>query len=163
MSAIDFERPHSLRERIDALYFDYAEALDEQRLDDWVALFTDDATYRAISAENSARGLPLATIFCDGRGMLVDRATAIRETMMYAPRTLRHILSGVRVREGGGSRWRTEANFLVVETIAGEETRVHSAGRYHDQVVEDAGTLRFLEKVAVYDSSIVPISLVFPL
>jgi len=35
-------------------------------------------------------------------------------------------------------------------------------GRYHDRIVEDGGSLRFAERICVYDSTIVPISLVYP-
>jgi 3-phenylpropionate/cinnamic acid dioxygenase small subunit len=153
----------SLRERVEDLYSEYADALDERRLVDWVALFTDDGTYRAVSAENAARGLPLATMFCAGRGMLLDRTTAIQETLTYAPRLLRHMLSGIRVRRVEESVLFTEANFLVLETLDGEETRVFSSGRYRDEVVEQGDALRFREKLAVYDSSLVPTSLIFPL
>ena len=34
----------------------YAAALDEQRLSDWVEMFTDDAFYVVISRENADRG-----------------------------------------------------------------------------------------------------------
>ena len=153
----------SLRERVEDLYCEYADALDERRLVDWVALFTDDGTYRAVSAENVERGLPLATMFCAGRDMLLDRTTAIQETLTYAPRLLRHILSGVRVRRVEGAAVVTDAHFLVLETLDGEETRVVSSGRYRDEVVEEGDALRFREKIAVYDSSLVPTSLIFPL
>ena len=152
-----------LRERVEDLYAEYADALDEGRLDDWVALFDDDGTYRAVSAENVARGLPLATMLCAGRGMLLDRVTAIQETLTYAPRTLRHILSRIRMRGVEGSTLFAEANFLVLETLDGEETRVFSAGRYRDEIIVDGDGLRFREKFAIYDSSIVPTSLIFPL
>jgi 3-phenylpropionate/cinnamic acid dioxygenase small subunit len=163
VSTVSVDDSRSLRERLDDLYTEYTDALDEQRLDDWVALFTDDGAYRAVSAENDARGLPLATILCEGRGMLLDRATAIRETMMYAPRILRHLVTGIRLQEIDGPSLRVEANFLVVETLTGEPTHIHSSGRYRDHVVDDDGTLRFRDKRAVYDSSLVPTSLIFPL
>ena len=36
-------------------------------------------------------------------------------------------------------------------------------GRYQDRVVDDAGVLRFAERLCIYDSTIVPTSLVYPL
>jgi hypothetical protein len=35
-------------------------------------------------------------------------------------------------------------------------------GRYHDRVVDDGDRLRFAERICVYDSTIVPTSLVYP-
>jgi len=35
-------------------------------------------------------------------------------------------------------------------------------GRSQDRVVDDAGTLRFAERLRIYDSTIVPTSLVYP-
>ncbi len=165
MSTLDVgvEGARDVRQRVEDLFFEYADALDERRLDDWVALFADDGTYRAVSAENVARGLPLATMLCAGRGMLLDRVTAIRETLTYAPRVLRHMLSGIRVRGHADDTLLVEANFLVLETLDGEETRVFAAGRYRDEVVVRGGALRFREKVAIYDSPLVPTSLIFPL
>ena len=36
-------------------------------------------------------------------------------------------------------------------------------GRYQDRVVEDGGELRFAERMCIYDSTIVPTSLVYPI
>jgi len=36
-------------------------------------------------------------------------------------------------------------------------------GRCQDQVVDEAGTLRFSERLCIYDSTIVPTSLVYPI
>ena len=163
MSALGLDGARDVRQRVEDLSFEYADALDERRLEDWVALFTDDATYRAVSAENVARGLPLATMLCAGRGMLLDRVTAIQETLTYAPRVLRHMLSGIRVRGHDDTALLVEANFLVLETLDGEETRVFAAGRYHDEVVVEGDNLRFRQKIAIYDSPLVPTSLIFPL
>jgi hypothetical protein len=36
-------------------------------------------------------------------------------------------------------------------------------GRYRDRVVDHDGTLRFAERLCIYDSTIVPTSLVYPI
>ena len=144
------------------LYCEYADALDEDRLDDWLTLFTEDCLYLAIARENDQRGLPLATIRCESRGMLADRVTAIRSTSMYEPRTLRHLVDRPRRRDGPGAG-AVEANFLIVQTLVGEPTTLFCSGRYRDVVVDTPSGLRFAEKIAVYDSSLVPTSLIYPL
>jgi len=35
-------------------------------------------------------------------------------------------------------------------------------GRYHDRIVEEDGSLRFAARICVYDTTIVPTSLVYP-
>ena len=79
---------------------------------------------------------------------------------MYEPRTMRHLVDRPRRRDGVGA---VEANFLVVQTLVGEPTTLFCSGRYRDVVVETPAGLRFAEKIAVYDSSLVPTSLIYPL
>ena len=66
----------------------YAAALDEQRLIDWVEMFTEDAFYVVISRENADHGLPVGLIYCDSKRMIHDRAFALEKTTMFAPRYL---------------------------------------------------------------------------
>ena len=64
----------------------YAAALDEQRLDEWAEMFTDDAFYVVISRENADRKMPVGLIYCENKGMIQDRAFALQHTAMFAPR-----------------------------------------------------------------------------
>ena len=75
----------------------YAAALDEQRLDDWAEMFTDDTFYVVISRENADRGMPVGLIYCENKGMIFDRAFALDKTAMFAPRYLRHIVGNLQV------------------------------------------------------------------
>jgi 3-phenylpropionate/cinnamic acid dioxygenase small subunit len=154
----------SARDELVDLYAEYGDALDEDRLDDWLALFVDNCVYRAVARENVVRNLPLATMLCESRAMLADRVAAIRSTSMFIPRQLRHVITAPRLRETlTGASYRVEANFVVLQTLAGDETTLFSTGRYRDVVVTTDDGLRFAEKVAVYDSSLVPTSLIYPL
>ena len=63
----------------------YATALDEGRLVDWAELFVDDAFYVVISRENADRNMPVGLIYCENKGMILDRANAMK-TEMFAPR-----------------------------------------------------------------------------
>jgi salicylate 5-hydroxylase small subunit len=56
-----------------------------------------------------------------------------------------------------------EANYLVSRTKAGELTEVYSTGRFRDRIVEIDGALRFAEKRAIYDSELIPNSLIYPI
>src|SRR6201996_9817354 len=70
----------------------YAAALDEDRLVDWAEMFTDDGFYVVISRENADHNMPVGLIYCENKGMLLDRAFALNNTAMFAPRYLRHIV-----------------------------------------------------------------------
>jgi salicylate 5-hydroxylase small subunit len=56
------------------------------------------------------------------------------------------------------------ANYLVVEVLADELPRILSVGRYLDVIerLPDEGLL-FAEKTVVYDSVLVPNTIVYPL
>jgi hypothetical protein len=48
------------------------------------------------------------------------------------------------------------------KAMTDQPSELFLCGRYHDRVVEDIGSLRFAERICVYDSTIVPTSLVYP-
>jgi 3-phenylpropionate/cinnamic acid dioxygenase small subunit len=63
----------------------YVHALDNGEYERWVDFFTEDALYKIVARDNYERSLPLATMFCQGKGMVRDRVIAIREALIYAP------------------------------------------------------------------------------
>jgi 3-phenylpropionate/cinnamic acid dioxygenase small subunit len=152
-----------LRLALEEVYADYIGCLDEERFEDWPAFFTDPCVYKIVPRENFERGLPLATWLCESRGYLLDRVVAIRKTAMYAPRTMRRMVSAIRVLGWEGETLRVRANYLALETLQDELTRVFNVGQYHDILVAEGGRLRFREKVCVFDSALVPNSLIYPL
>src|SRR5437588_5529862 len=98
-----------LHHEIESFNARYAQALDEQRLADWTDMFTDDALYVVLSRENFDRGLPVRLIYCENKRMIHDRAFALMETSMFAPRYLRHTIRSqlvLRVASNGTVKWR---------------------------------------------------------
>ena len=154
--------PFDAREVRD-LYDDYAVHLGDGDYESWLSLFVDDATYMVLARENVERGLPLATIRCDSRGMLADRLDALVSTQFHVRRITRHMITAVRAVGHGDGSLETTANFLLVETLPDEPTRIHSAGTYEDRIVRTADGLRFASKTAIYDSPLVPTSIIVPL
>lgn len=156
-----------LRLEVEDLYAEYCAALDEGRYEDWAALFTEDCLYRIVPRDNYDRGLPLAIMHCESKGMLRDRVVAIRETSYYAPRALRHMVSLIRVAPGrvgdGDGTLRGQANYLVLQTLPEQPTALFNAGRYLDKIVREDGRLRFKERLCVFDSIVVPNSLIIPI
>jgi len=153
----------ALRLEVEDLHAEYCAALDEGRYEDWAALFTEDCLYRIVPRDNHERGLPLAIMHCESRGMLLDRIVAIRETSYYAPRTLRHMVSGIRVAAEADGALRGQANYLVLQTLPEQPTTLFNAGRYLDTMVREAGRLRLKERLCIFDSIVVPNSLIVPI
>jgi 3-phenylpropionate/cinnamic acid dioxygenase small subunit len=152
-----------LRARLADLYCAYDDALNDGEFERWPALFADACVYKVIPRENHEQGLPVALIYCESRDMLVDRVVALRETALYAPRIVRRITSAVCVRAIEQDVLRLTANFAVFQTMLDQPSEVFLCGRYLDRVVDDGGVLRFVERLCIYDSTIVPTSLVYPI
>lgn len=149
------------QEIFDRIYLDYADTIDSGSLSEWPVFFTEQGVYRILSKENHDRNLPLSLMYCKGMGMLKDRAHASASLNVYAPRTWRHLISNMRMREERGSFVAT-ANFAILETIEGSSTQLLVAGRYVDRIHWD-GEIRLAGRLVVHDTNVVPGSIVFPI
>ena len=151
-----------LRFEIEDLYTDYANTLDRADYKEWCNFCVDDAIYRIVPRENYVRGLPIAVMHCESKGMIQDRAYAVEELNMTQPRVLRHFVSCLAIESADGDRIKAGANFLVVQTLFEEMTEIVMAGRYVDEIVRQDGRLLFQRRDCVYDSALIPTSLVAP-
>ena len=152
-----------LRLELEELYSAYSACLDEERFEEWPDFFVDQCLYKIVPRENFERGLPLATWLCESKGYLVDRVVAIRRTAVYAPRYVRRMVSGIRVLSIRDGAIVVRANYLALETLQDELTRILNTGQYRDKLVVEQGRLKFKEKLCIYDSLLIPNSLVYPL
>jgi len=107
----------ALRLRVEALYADYAQTIDDDRLEAWPALFVENGKYRVTTRENHGRGLSLAIMYCDGRGMMSDRISALRLANIYEPHVYCHLTSCVRVVDSTSHEIKAQANFAVIRTM----------------------------------------------
>ena len=154
----------ALHRRIEDLYADYARVLDDGPLEQWPELFAEDSLYLVIPRDNYDKGLPMAVMRCESRGMLEDRVRAVQETIMHEPRYLRHQITNISATQTAEGQINVAANYSVFEVLDGELPRVFSVGRYIDVIRATAdGTLQFQEKRVVYDSVLVPNTIVYPL
>lgn len=149
--------------RVDDFNARYAACLDEDRLDDWLTFFTDDASYKIISRESWDRGLPMGVMSCDGRGMFVDRVVATKEVLVFASRYMRHIVGRARITDVAGDILRVDTSYIVVQTLVEKPTEIFQAGRYDDEFVTDNGSLLLRKRDCIYDSSIILNSLIYPI
>jgi anthranilate 1,2-dioxygenase small subunit len=149
--------------RIQALHADYAHCVDDDRLEEWPDFFTADGRYRVVTRENHALGLPLSLIYCDGKGMLADRISAMRTANVFEPHTYCHMTAAPRVTKSIGNEHHVRANFSVIRTMSDGEMSVFACGKYLDRVVEVGGRLLLAERTVVLDSRRIDTLLVIPL
>jgi 3-phenylpropionate/cinnamic acid dioxygenase small subunit len=143
------------------LYAAYSAALDEGRYKDWANCFSEHAQYRLTTKENHDRGLPLSIIYCDGKGMIEDRAFTTSETTIAQPRALRHIVSGMSI-QADGDGYRIGADFLILQTLLDRMTEIVMSGRYLDRVVLEGDRFVFESRICVTDTLLYPTSVVAP-
>jgi anthranilate 1,2-dioxygenase small subunit len=152
-----------LRAEIEAFNTDYAATLDRQDLTAWVDCFTEDAFYTVISRENVERNQPVGLIYCEGRGMIADRAFALLKTAMFGPRYLRHMVSDLSVAMQLDGSVRAGANFVVFEVLTDRpDARVLLVGEYRDVFVREGDALKLKERRCVYDNLLIPTALCIP-
>ena len=148
---------------ITQLYADYASAADSGNWDLWPEFFTDDCVYRVQPRENHERGFPLATLSLTSKGMLRDRVYGIKETLFHDPYYQRHVVGTPVIREASTDRWRCEANYAVFRTKLSETTTVFNVGRTLDVVVRTPAGLKFAVRECIYDSEMIPNSIIYPI
>ena len=147
---------------INQLYADYASAADSGNWDLWPEFFTDECVYRVQPRENHERGFPLATLSLTSKGMLRDRVYGIKETLFHDPYYQRHVVGTPVIREVAADRWRCEANYAVFRTKLSEATTVFNVGRTLDVVVRTPDGLKFAVRECIYDSEMIPNSIIYP-
>lgn len=146
------------------LYASYSAALDSGQWELWPEFFTDDCLYRLQPRENHERGFPLATLSFSSKGMLSDRVYAIRETLFHDPYYQRHVSSTPLLRSvDEDGRIRCEGNYAVFRTKLSEPTTVFNVGRYIDTVIKTPGGLKFAARECIYDSELIPNSIIYPI
>ena len=145
------------------LYARYAQAVSSGQWELWPEFFTDDCSYRLQPRENHERGFPLATLSFESKGMLKDRVYGIRETLFHDPYYQRQVVGTPLVLKAEADRFECEANYAVFRTKLSELSSVFSVGRYIDVVVRTGEGLKFASRQVIYDSEMIPNSVIYPL
>ncbi len=158
-AAMDAELLMSLH----ALYGDYAAVLDSGDFTRWPDFFTEDCIYKLQSRENFDRGLPLATLSFESRGMLKDRVFGATDTIYHDPYYQRHIVGLPRLLSRAENGLRCEASYVVIRTKRDAMPEILSVGRYLDLVVVTDEGLKFAQRVAVFDNDLIANSLIYPI
>lgn len=153
----------ALRGEVEDLFARYDNLLNKGEYEKWLEMFAQDTLYRIVPRENFEMGLPLATWHCESKAMIEDRIVAIRKTLMYAPRYVRRFGSGIVVEGWQDGLLKVESSYLATETLLDQVTKVFNVGHRYDQLINENGILKFKSRVCVYDTILIPNSLVFPL
>jgi salicylate 5-hydroxylase small subunit len=147
-------------------YLELRRRIDAGEETGWTGIaefFTDDCVYRLQPRENHERGFPLATLSFTSKGMLRDRVYGIKETLFHDPYYQRHVVGTPLVRSAEGGRFVCEANYAVFRTKLSEATTVFNVGRYLDTVLRTPGGLKFASRECIYDSEMIPNSIIYPI
>jgi salicylate 5-hydroxylase small subunit len=151
-----------LQQEVDQLNAAYAAALDEKRFEEWPEFFVEDGRYKVQARENFDRGLPLALMALESRGMMKDRVYGVTQTIYHGPYYMRHIISPARILSEEGDVVKAEANYAVFRTKPGGVSEVYNVGRYIDELIKKDGSLKFRSRLCVYDSEMILNSLIYP-
>ena len=150
------------RAQVEDFLFDEAALLDAWKLDDWLALLTDDSCYR-VPSNDAPDALPTQALF-----MVADDATRIRERVLrlkdrnahaeFPHSRTRRMLSNVRIVEridlsasGAADGLWVEANFIVYRHRRHGDVRTY-VGQYRHRLRVLPEGLRIAERWAVLDA-----------
>ena len=141
------------RAEIEDFLYHEAALLDAWRLDEWLALLTEDATYR-VPSNDAPQGDPASALFtiADDMHRLRGRVTRLKDPHAHAefpPSRTRRTISNVRVLER--QPLVVEANFIVHRFRANESVRQY-VGRYRYELQLKEGKIRIRSREAILDA-----------
>jgi anthranilate 1,2-dioxygenase small subunit len=146
-----------------SLMAEYAMAIDDNRLEDWVELFDEACDYKVVTRENVEQGLPNVLMWCDNKNMLRDRVESYREVNLYNLHYDRHVLGPLRFTGNDGALWRFEASYSLFQTELEGASRLFSVGKYRVEALLQGGGGRLKSVTVIADTGLVPSLLATPI
>lgn len=144
------------RSQAEDFLFHEAELLDDWKLDEWAALYIEDARYEIASpaTEDPSNANPNQTLFLVADGIARIRGRAVRLSKKTAHAEFphsktRHLVTNVRVVGGEGDETRVRANFAVYRTK--EDTTTVYMGEAYLTLVRDGESVKIRRKRCVLD------------
>jgi anthranilate 1,2-dioxygenase small subunit len=151
------------RAAIEELLAHYAHAIGNDALETWPDFFVEDGQYLVTTRENHGKGWPIGIMYCDGRGMMQDRVTALRRAIVFEPHVYRHIVGSILIAAAPDGGYAVESHFHILRTNVEGATVTFATGRYLDEIVGDGGRMQFRKRSVILDSSRIDTLLVIPL
>ena len=147
---------HSVtRVQVEDFLFHEAALLDAWKLGEWLALLTEDATYR-VPSNDAPDATPTQALF-----MIADDARRIRERVLrlqdrnahaeFPHSRTRRFVSNVRIVSVAESELEVEANFIVYRHRRNEDQRCY-VGQYRHRLRVTAEGLRICARQANLDA-----------
>lgn len=152
-----------IREALTALMAEYAMAIDDNRLEDWVDLFDEACDYRVVTRENVEQGLPNVLMWCDNKNMLRDRVESYRHVNLYNLHYDRHVLGPLHFTGKEGETWRFDVSYSLFQTELEGASRLFSVGRYRVEAIVQGERPRLRTVTVIADSGLVPSLLATPI
>jgi 3-phenylpropionate/cinnamic acid dioxygenase small subunit len=153
----------AVRLGVQELIGEYAERIDEDRLEEWPELFADPCRYLVISRANHEAGMRQGVMYAATRGMLLDRVFSIRRANLFEPHRYRHVIGPIRVKEVKDTAAMVQSHFIVARIMHDGVTTLFVTGRYLDRIDISMTPYRFSERIVVLDSDKIDTLLAIPL
>jgi len=153
----------AIEKAADELMANYADCIDDGRFDDWLELFTEDASYKVVARDNHDRGLPATMVLCTNKNMIRDRIAALLGATKYNFHYDRHVVGQLRVRPRSDDEWELRASYAAFQTSDEGRSSLFSVGRYDDRIRRQGDRLLFCAKTVVVDTFAIPGMLATPL
>ena len=155
--------PESIRHAATDLLAEYGLLIDEDRLEDWVALFDEACDYKVTTRENVEQGLPNVLIWCDNKAMLRDRVASYRNVNEYNLHWDRHLIGAPRFCAEAGGVWTVEAAYSLFQTDLEGVSRLFSVGRYRIEFTLRDAVARIKSALVIADTGLIPTLLATPI
>ena len=141
------------RAQVEEFLYEEAALLDAWKLDEWLALLTEDATYRVPSNDRPDAD-PRATLFtiADDIARIRARVTRLKDRSAHAefpPSRTRRLITNVRIVQRNPLH--VEANFVVYRYRSNEDVRTY-VGRYRYELRTESNRLRIARREAILDA-----------
>ncbi len=138
----------------DFLYFEAA-LLDEWRLDEWLALFDEGASYFVPPAGASDDANPATTLFyiADDHHRLTERVKRLKKTTAHSEfphSTCRRLVSNVRILGGSDAAFRVTSNYITYRSKMGN-TQAYFGHHLYDMRLLD-GAIKITRKTSFIDA-----------
>ena len=142
------------RDKVEDLLYEEAALLDQWRLDEWLALLTEDAIYR-VPSNDRPESDPKDTLFliADNIERIRARVTRLKDKSAHAeypPSRTRRMISNVRIVDALRGTVKVEANFMVSRFRSDESIRQY-VGRYRYELRVSGERLRIAKREAILD------------
>jgi len=142
------------RAEIEDFLFHEADLLDNWRLDEWLALMTDDAAYFVPPNDRDADHRFTLFTIADDIVRLRERVIRLKDPNCHAeypPSRTRRLITNVRITGSDGGVISVEANFAVHRYRRGEPVR-EFVGHYRHKLRRVNGALKIAERSAILDA-----------